>query len=220
MIILNQSSDPRSYLSGVVTVSALSSTTILSQHVYTVARDPQLISDAANGVVNVSDGVTEYSWTGAVIYLREVAAFIAGSVVGLAGSAAPSYQTTVGGKDPSAKSQPLRMNQFADTSVNFRNSYLNITGNTTSVVKSGSGTLHGIMINHDYSGGTIEVFDNTAASGTTIATIQVGTPSGGLLSTSGKQPPQFLGPLGLEFTTGLTVKTSGSASNDITVLYQ
>ncbi len=100
----------------------------------------------------------------------------------------------------------------------FRNRYLNITGNDTEVVKSGSGVLRGISINNNNTGGEITIYDNTAASGTKIATIKVATPSGGLLSSSGLQGANFLS-FTAEFTTGLTVVTSGSSDNDITVLY-
>ncbi len=111
-------------------------------------------------------------------------------------------------------------NQFGEIATQFRNRYSHLTGNATTTVKSGSGRLHGIMINRNWTGGTITVYDNTAGSGTKIAAIDVGTPSGGLLSTTGTPGPVNLGPLGLEFSTGLTIVTSGSSSNDITVLYQ
>jgi hypothetical protein len=101
--------------------------------------------------------------------------------------------------------------------------YNHITGNATTTVKSGVGRLHSICINNNTTGGLIKVYDNTAGSGTLIMTLTIGTPSGGLLSSSGQGGPIFMGPLGvngLTFTTGLTVVTSGSTSNDITVIYQ
>lgn len=98
-------------------------------------------------------------------------------------------------------------------------SYANITGNMTSVVKSGSGKLHSVIINNNKCGGTITIYDNTAASGVKIGTLDAGSPSGGLLSTSGVPGANGV-PFGVNFNTGLTVVTSGSNLNDVTVLYE
>lgn len=100
----------------------------------------------------------------------------------------------------------------------FRNKYRNITGNSTVVVKSGNGVIRGISVNNNNTGGEITVYDNTAASGTKIATIQIGTPSGGLLSSSGQQNAVYV-TMAAEFATGLTVVTSSSSNNDVTVYY-
>lgn len=100
----------------------------------------------------------------------------------------------------------------------FRNKYRNITGNSTTTIKTGSGVVRGISINNNNTGGEITVYDNTAASGTKICTIQIGTPSGGLLSTSGQQNAVYVTMIA-EFTAGLTVVTSSSNNNDITVYY-
>ncbi len=101
----------------------------------------------------------------------------------------------------------------------FRNKYKNITGNSTTIIKSGNGVLRGISINDNTTGGTIKVYDNTAGSGTLIATFQVGTPSGGLLSSSGQPGPNYV-TMTAEFTTGLTIVTSGSSDNNITAYYE
>lgn len=100
----------------------------------------------------------------------------------------------------------------------FRNKYNNITGNSTTTVKSGNGVLRGISINNNNTGGSIVVYDNTAASGTKMATIEIATPSGGLLSSTGQQSPVYM-TFTAEFSTGLTVVTSGSSNNNITVFY-
>lgn len=101
----------------------------------------------------------------------------------------------------------------------FRNKYRNITGNATTVVKSSGGVLRGISINNNNTGGTIIVYDNTSASGTKIATLEIATPSGGLLSSTGLQSPVYIDMVA-EFTTGLTIVTSGSTDNNITAYYQ
>lgn len=100
----------------------------------------------------------------------------------------------------------------------FRNKFRNITGNDTVTVKSGNGVMRGISINNNNTGGDVVIYDNTAASGTRIANIQIGSPAGGLLSTTGLQAPVYLN-LTAEFTTGLTVVTTGSSSNNITIYY-
>lgn len=100
----------------------------------------------------------------------------------------------------------------------FRNKFRNVTGNTTVTVKSGIGVIRGISINNNTTGGTITVYDNTAASGTKIATLEIGTPSGGLLSSSGQPGPVYV-TMVAEFSTGITVVTTGSSGNDITVYY-
>lgn len=100
----------------------------------------------------------------------------------------------------------------------FRNKFLNIVGNATTVVKSGAGVCRGISINNNSTGGTITLYDNTAASGTKIATLVIATPSGGLLSATGTPSPCYA-TLAAEFATGLTVVTAGSIVNDITVYY-
>jgi hypothetical protein len=84
--------------------------------------------------------------------------------------------------------------------------YVNITGTTAVVVKSGAGVLHNITINTP-AAGTITIFDNTSASGTKIGTITVGASSV---------------PVTLQddvvFQNGLTIVAS--VANDITVSYQ
>lgn len=85
------------------------------------------------------------------------------------------------------------------------NAFKNINGAATTTVKVGGGMLHSITINTPATG-AITVFDNTAASGTAIASIN---------------PTTSVGPCTLifdaEFRTGLTVVTN--ASQDITVNY-
>lgn len=101
--------------------------------------------------------------------------------------------------------------------------YSHISGNATTTVKTGMGRLHSISINNNTTGGTVKVYDNTAGSGTLMMNILIGTPSGGLLSSSGQAGPVMMGPFGpngLTFFIGLTIVTSGSTSNDITVIYQ
>lgn len=100
------------------------------------------------------------------------------------------------------------------------NQYQNIVGNGTTVVKNAAGFLRALIINNNTTSGTITVYDNTAASGTKIMTVQIGSPSGGLLSTSGLPGPAQLSALDVRFNTGLTIVTAGSNNNNITVYYR
>jgi hypothetical protein len=85
--------------------------------------------------------------------------------------------------------------------------YSNIITATTTVVKSGKGNLHTITVNTPVSAATIKLYDNTAGSGTLIATITC---------------PSSLTPFNIvydvAFATGLTIVTSGAT--DVTVAYR
>ncbi len=92
-----------------------------------------------------------------------------------------------------------------------RYSYSNITGQATTVVKSGAGLLHALTINTPVATSVITIYDNTAASGTKIATI---TLPGTLL-----QEGPYTATYNVSFSTGLTIVT-GTASSDITASYR
>jgi hypothetical protein len=89
-------------------------------------------------------------------------------------------------------------------------SFGNMTTATTTTHKSGAGILHKIIVNTLVASATITVFDNTAGSGTKIATITL--PS----TITGDQP--FALTYDLSFATGLTITTSGGT--DLTVVYR
>lgn len=88
--------------------------------------------------------------------------------------------------------------------------YANITTATTTTVKSGAGFLHSIVLNTLAASGSLVIYDNTAGSGTKIATIT--------------NPLTLLaeGPLtalyDVSFSTGLTIVTTGT--QDITATYR
>lgn len=83
--------------------------------------------------------------------------------------------------------------------------YSNITTDTTTTIKSGPGILHSIVINTAASTGTATVYDNTAGSGTKIATLGTGTAGTFVYD--------------ICFNTGLTIVTATAAA-DITVTYK
>ena len=86
--------------------------------------------------------------------------------------------------------------------------FRNIAGAATTTVKSGAGTLYGLMINKPIALSTITIYDSLTGSGTKIATL---TQPAALLSS------QIPMPFVCSFSTGLTIVTS--AADDITVLY-
>lgn len=89
---------------------------------------------------------------------------------------------------------------MADTYI-----YKNIASATTTVVKSGAGILHSIVINTT-AAAAITVYDNTSAAGTKIATIAASPAIGSTFTYD------------VAFATGLTIVTAGAS--DITVSYK
>ncbi len=98
-------------------------------------------------------------------------------------------------------------------------SFRQITGNATTVIKSGSGVLRGIILGNSSTLGTVIIYDNNAGSGTVICSLQLGSPVDGVGGIKGTPIPNFLGPTQVAFSTGLTVVTAGSTSNSISVIY-
>lgn len=83
----------------------------------------------------------------------------------------------------------------------------NITTSTTTTVKTGAGFLHAISINtKGATAATATVYDNTAGSGTKLATIDVTANVGTLI-------------LDVKFATGLTIVTATGTPGDLTVSY-
>lgn len=169
------------------------------------AADGDLIADLYNSWVNIIVGHQTFTGLDGVLVLVD----ILGAVARL------EYQATMN-ELSDTYIQGLQGNRFGELAIQYRNNFRNIKGNTTVVVKNGPGRLHGLMINNNNTSGIITIYDNTAGSGTLIGTLAVGASaalSGAVVS------PILIGPLGLEFSTGLTIVTSGSTNNDITALY-
>ena len=150
---------------------------------------------------------------------------------GVANAAAPTYTETYAVKE----SMDLSGNQRTTlgtllagenlTTNRINNepvySFLNITTNATTTVKSGAGTLHGFTVNNNgfTTAGTITIYDNTAASGTLIGTFTIPLmPPGTVLLATTFIPPQYFD---LSFSTGLTIVTATTApAANITVMYR
>lgn len=84
--------------------------------------------------------------------------------------------------------------------------YRNVTGNGTTVVKTGVGTLKHIVINTPGTLSQIAVYDSTTGSGTKIATIN---------TVLGQNSLTY----DLNFNGGLVIVASGTLAADITVVY-
>lgn len=78
---------------------------------------------------------------------------------------------------------------------------------TTTAVKVGAGILHTITFNKPVATGVVTVYDNTAGSGTVLATITIPA-----------SPQPFTLTYDGVFATGLTIVTA-TAAQDITVSY-
>ena len=87
--------------------------------------------------------------------------------------------------------------------------YVNITAAapTTTTIKTGTGVLHTITFNKPVATGVVTVYDNTAGSGTAIATITI---------PASPMPVTLV--YDATFTVGLTI-VSATAAQDITVSY-
>lgn len=118
-------------------------------------------------------------------------------------------QITDGTRDGTVKaaSAPPALTDTAFVVTNSPFSYTNITTAATTTIKSGAGMLHTITVNTTANGSLI-VYDNTAGSGTIIATV-----------TSINNTACSTLIYDIQFNTGLTV-VSSSANPDFTVTWK
>lgn len=88
--------------------------------------------------------------------------------------------------------------------------YRNITTATTTICKYSAGRLHKLCLNSpSQQSGIVTMYDNTSATGTTLATLQ--------WTSNNSQLPQSIN-YDMPFSTGLTIVTS--AATNITVVYE
>lgn len=87
------------------------------------------------------------------------------------------------------------------------NKYRNLSA--SALLKTGTGTVSGIIIN-SHTSGTVKLWDNTSAAGTVICN----TITFSVVATTGER---FIPLFDLAYTTGLYVTIGGTA--DITVVY-
>lgn len=99
----------------------------------------------------------------------------------------------------------LQIDSTGATKVTLDTTYRYISTATTTVVKSGAGFLHSIILSGGVNTGTITIYDNTSASGTII----------GVIDNDGDNETVIYD---CKFTTGLTVVTS--TAKKLTVVYK
>jgi hypothetical protein len=99
-------------------------------------------------------------------------------------------------------------NISGEIAVRSRNNYSNIPGILTKTIKTGRGVLSKIILGTTSGSMTVTIYDNTAASGTSIALLSP-------IANSACTTVVF----DCEFTTGLTVVSAGLSSGNITVVY-
>jgi hypothetical protein len=97
---------------------------------------------------------------------------------------------------------------FAQAVQTFQYANITLAAPTTTTLKSSPGVLHCITLNKPAATGVITIYDNTAASGTTIGTITTPT---------SPQPVKLC--YDVAFWTGLTIVTA-TAAQDITVSFR
>ena len=105
----------------------------------------------------------------------------------------------------------LQVDRFGNVAISQRSKYFNITANGTFTIKSSAGRIVAICINSNQNGASVQLFDNTAGSGTKIASY---TTNGATFAPT----CQYLA--GAEFTTGLTVLVATFGSSDWTIYYE
>lgn len=93
------------------------------------------------------------------------------------------------------------------TATGYSSTNITLAAPTTTLLRTGSGILHTITFNKPTATGVVTVYDNTAASGTVLATI-----------TTPASPMPVTLTLDAVFNTGLTI-VSATAAQDITVTY-
>jgi len=104
----------------------------------------------------------------------------------------------------------LQTNAFGELAVRSRNKFTRVTGNATTTVKTGAGILSQVCWGTvGANGSTATVYDNTSAAAPIITVM---TP----VNAQNSQCFKF----DLDVATGITIVTTGSANNDITITYQ
>lgn len=110
-----------------------------------------------------------------------------------------------GTADVNLKCRAITVERFGED--HSRPTYFNINGNATNILKRGAGTLHRVILNGPNTSGTVTIYDNTAGSGSIIATIDMAK-SSSIVDLD----------YNVDFSTGLTVVTAGTPG-DITIIW-
>ena len=165
--------------------------------------------DTMVGAVNETAPATDTASSGLNGRLQRIAQRITSMIALIPaalgqGTMAQSFRVVV-----ASDQTPVSVTQGAAATGGY--SFLNIAaGQATTVVKSGAGTLHSIILNSAATAtNTTTVYDNTAASGTVIGRPAV---------TTATVPTTLI--YDLAFATGLTIITATANGGDMTVTYK
>jgi len=117
--------------------------------------------------------------------------------------------SALGQNTMSASTPVVLSSNHSDISVkNKSSSFSNITTTGTTTIKSGAGIFRRLVINtKGVLSNTFTIYDNTAGSGTVIATVDTVNSTGSL-------------EYGLAFSTGLTIVSASGTSANATVIYE
>ena len=117
--------------------------------------------------------------------------------------------SALGQNTMSASTPVVLSSNHSDISVkNKSSSFSNITTTGTTTIKSGAGIFRRLVINTKGAlSNTFTIYDNTAGSGTVIATVDTVNSTGSL-------------EYGLAFSTGLTIVSASGTSANATVIYE
>lgn len=117
--------------------------------------------------------------------------------------------SALGQNTMSASTPVVLSSNHSDISVkNKSSSFSNITTTGTTTIKSGAGIFRRLVINTKGAlSNTFTIYDNTAGSGTVIATVDTFNSTGSL-------------EYGLAFSTGLTIVSASGTSANATVIYE
>ena len=161
----------------------------------------------------MSDNISITAGTGTVVSTEEATTLNGATVTAQQVQRVITATRTADGTVIDGEAMATRLDAVNDavTTYPFGHSATNIsTGTTTTpittVVKSGSGVLRGVVTGDIGSSWQATLYDNTAASGTIISVLK----------------PTNAGFIGFEvgFTTGLTIATTGTAAGNLTVIWR
>jgi hypothetical protein len=112
----------------------------------------------------------------------------------------------IGSSSTGVEQTPVESTTFGELKTSEVSLHYNAVGAATATIKSGSGYLRKITVNRP-TNGTATIYDNTTATGTPIMIIAY---------TNGTSPTTL--DYGFQFTTGLTIVTTGANTN-LSVMY-
>lgn len=164
---------------------------------YKITGGPATVSITAQGCMAGGTCQTIDSYSGTANAIRTITGLYNSIII---------TPTFTGGTNPTLVFNAYGSANSAPSILSFQ--YINITSNTSTQVKTGSGFFHAFIVStKGATGNTATVFDNSACSGTKIATIDT-TASGATYIYD------------VQFNTGLCITTATGTAGDFTVSFR